>query len=100
MKYIRLKRNEIILFPEHISHDEIVILKENIISAGFCEITYGNGLCVDVFGESISLNKKSLKEDSEIIKKWLLKESFSKILYRFDYSNSLDGRIDAENGDK
>lgn len=60
-KYVRLQRyDEIIIFPEVISHDTFKHLK--CVSAGFC---YVNKESVSCFGKSFSLGLKSKEDDSE-----------------------------------
>lgn len=58
-KYIRLKYNEIIIFPEVINHSDFKHM--NPISAGFCYVTDNK---VDFFSESIGLRLKSMEDDS------------------------------------
>lgn len=71
LKYVRLNRfDEIIIFPETLQHSTFKHL--NIISAGFCRIKTENET-VECFGESISLNKTSKEEDSEIATNQLFK---------------------------
>ena len=66
-KYIRLPQfDEIIIFPEVIQHSKFKHL--NPISAGFCHINTDDQ-SVKCYGESISLNKTSRKEDSDIATK-------------------------------
>ena len=72
-KYVRLKDyKEIIVFPDTIQHNEFK--NWNPISAGFCYIE-DNGT-VKCFGESVSLDLKSLPEDSEILRKQLFDEKY------------------------
>lgn len=60
-KYIKLPQyNEIIIFPCVMAHSYLKHL--NPISAGFCYINTENKV-VECFGESISLNLKSDKEE-------------------------------------
>lgn len=59
-KYVRLKEyNQIIIFPQIIEHSTFKRLEP--ISAGFCCIDPHN---INCFGESISLNLKSMEDDS------------------------------------
>ena len=70
-KYVRLKEyNQIIIFPDDIMHSEFRGM--NPISAGFCHIK--NEL-VSCFGESISLDLKSMPDDSEISTKQIFGSS-------------------------
>lgn len=61
-KYVR-KDLGFIIFPETFNHGDFGN-KSNIISAGFCLIDTKLEQCI-CSGESISLNIKSLPEDSE-----------------------------------
>jgi hypothetical protein len=65
-KYVKLKRyDEIIIFPEIMEHSDFKGM--NPISAGFCYIGENR---VDCFGESVSLDLKSLPvEDTELATK-------------------------------
>ena len=66
-KYIRLPQfDEIIIFPEVIQH--LKFKHMNPISAGFCHINTDTQE-IRCHGESISLNLKSKKEDSNIATK-------------------------------
>ena len=63
MKYIIIETYQIpvaIVFSELLQHDTMG-MSENVISAGYCNI---NG---EVWGKSVSLNKKSRPEDKVII---------------------------------
>ena len=76
MKYIQFKEpgasfSSVIIFPDYTPH---TIFKHlNIISAGFCLIHHETKE-VTVYGESVSLEKKSSKEAENLIKKLLFKE--------------------------
>lgn len=61
-KYVR-KQHGFIIFPETFNHSNFGN-KENVISAGFCYINTGEGLC-RCFGESVSLGIKSKEDDSD-----------------------------------
>ena len=63
-KYVRIGRDEFIIFPMTLSHDEF--LKFHPTSAGFCYI-YNNK--VDCYGESVSLKLKSDPADSMLATK-------------------------------
>lgn len=66
-KYVRLSQyNEIIIFPEVIQHSRFKNM--NPISAGFCHINTDTQE-IKCYGESIGLNLKSKKEDSDIATK-------------------------------
>lgn len=73
LKYIRFKSG-FVVFAEPMAHNEIKFtessfgIKEKPISAGFFWFIYSDGeLIVKCYGESISLNLKSLSEDSELL---------------------------------
>ena len=76
-KYVRLKKyNSIIIFPQIIEHSEFRNLSP--ISAGFC---YINDNKISCFGESISLNLKSMVDDTlEATKQIFGWESMEKLL--------------------
>ena len=74
-KYVRLiyKNNDIVfIFPKIVSHNEFVaslnVDRKDIISAGFASLfqNHKNNIVYKCFGNSTSLNKKSLPEDSRI----------------------------------
>ena len=61
-----------VIFSRFVSHDIIANCQGlffGVISAGFCNIRYGKGIEVYVFGRSITLNIDSRPEDTEIIKR-------------------------------
>lgn len=74
MKYIIIDKDGIelpIVFEGNIlTHNEVVPFwfKENVVSAGFCHHDGGDWYCS---GESVSLNKKSRREDSAILNRFL-----------------------------
>ena len=55
------------MFSEPMVHNEIRV-NEEILSAGFFSISENRAIC---WGESISLRKGSLNEDSELLTKQL-----------------------------
>ena len=61
-----------IVFDEILSHKEMSYNK-TVISAGFLDVWENE---VSVFGESVTLNIKSRKEDAILIKKMLIHEDF------------------------
>ena len=62
-KYVR-KEYGFIIFPDAMQHSDFKKYNGNILSAGFCYIDTEKQVC-KCFGESVSLNIKSLEEDSE-----------------------------------
>ena len=65
LKYIRLKEyDSVIIFPMIIEH--IKFKNMNPISAGFCYVEENKVTC---FGESFSLDLKSLSNDTEMATK-------------------------------
>lgn len=69
LKYIRFKTG-FVVFAEPMTHLEVEVRKtDEIISAGFCYPVADaiSGIIWTCYGESISLNLKSLAEDSELL---------------------------------
>lgn len=76
IKYLSFKNSyndsECIMFPTSIGHDtmfsKLGLDKKDLIGAGFVEILEKNGHQIaKCYGESISLNIKSNKEDSSLL---------------------------------
>jgi hypothetical protein len=61
-----------ILFDDMLEHSVFANLEP--ISAGFCEITFNEGLAVCAYGENISLDLKCRDMDSGIIERFLREE--------------------------
>lgn len=73
IKYIRTQHS-FIIFAEPLTHKEIANGFE-VISAGFCYWVYQNNEYEwKCYGESVSLNLKSLEEDSSLLTKQLNNE--------------------------
>jgi len=72
VKYIRTKDNKIIVFSELQQHSEFWMF--NPISAGFISFGIGSDRNPDCscFGQSGSLNLKSMEDDSALAKKQIL----------------------------
>ena len=72
VKYIRTKDNEIIVFGELMQHSDFKHFDP--ISAGFISIGIGENGNPDCtcYGESISLNLKSMEDDTIIAKRQIL----------------------------
>ena len=72
VKYIRTKDNMIIVFGALLKHSDFKNC--NPISAGFISIGIGNDKNPDCtcYGESISLELKSLEDDTQLAKKQIL----------------------------
>lgn len=61
-----------ILLPFYVSHDSI-FPREKVVSAGFYKVSYTEeGINVEAFGKSTSLNKTSREEDSFLIKQTIM----------------------------
>ena len=71
-KYIRTSNNRIIVFPELMQHSEFKSF--NPISAGFISIGIGQDRNPDCtcYGQSVSLQLKSLEDDTLLAKKQIL----------------------------
>lgn len=72
VKYIRTSDNKIVVFGEWFQHSEFKDLKP--ISAGFISFGVGedrNPSCI-CYGESVSLNLKSMEDDSLLAKRQIL----------------------------
>jgi hypothetical protein len=72
MKYVITHDGTSVIFSEANKHSDFSHFKP--VSAGFCVIHYsdnGYGFKVDAYGESISLDLKSRKEDAGIIQRML-----------------------------
>jgi len=78
MKYIRTIDDTIIIFQEHISHDEFLKMfkKEDIVSAGRVDFLIEDGcnsfIEVDILGDSYSLNLKPNYEHDKMLIKIIL----------------------------
>ncbi len=74
MKYIIvedgqfLKLEKAIVFDQLLNHSDVGRGFHKVISAGFCSINSAILGGVSVWGESVTLDMKSRKEDAELIK--------------------------------
>ena len=72
IKYVIIQDSTPILFPVYIDHSSMAN-KENVESAGECEISAHEGqVVVWCGGRSVSLDVKSRPEDANTIKRWLV----------------------------
>jgi hypothetical protein len=72
IKYIRIEK-DIIIFPETIVHLDVArsFGRSNVISAGFISFDFNGKGEHDCYGESTSLNLKSLPEDTQLLRRQL-----------------------------
>jgi hypothetical protein len=81
MKYIIVEDGNLekaIIFDPLLNHSDVGRGFHKVISAGFCSInTTAVATRVDVWGESVTLNIKSRKEDAGFISSILLDTDFS-----------------------
>ena len=69
------KKEVIVVFPEFVEHkqmaERLVISERHILSGGFCYMPDALNPEPSCFGESVSLNKKSRPEDTELLKRMI-----------------------------
>lgn len=68
-----------VIFPDCVSHSQVKLKDMIPITAGFCKYNFGEYEC---FGNSESLNLKSIKSDEDI----LYRMKFSNYIFDLKYS--------------
>jgi hypothetical protein len=94
VKYIRYDSLDIIMFGDHVPHSTIhqcLSCRSDLISAGFV-----NPQTWECYGESVSLKRASLKEDTDILR---IQNHIHDIPHpKADYQRGYDAGFDAATG--